>query len=189
MNLKARWIKNFTCFRRENGNILLLFAGTLTVLIFFVGISMDLGLIYLKRNALMNLCQLVKEDRFTFQDSIRYSNNPGRDSFMMIEDAMKRNHFDGTVKVYFKEVPPESNYRYYRIRTQLSEEYSYTFLRIFGADTTTITVYFDGGETYGEGLSDVIWHPSSPVSSYNGSYTSRSGGGCDYDSADMPSEW
>jgi hypothetical protein len=189
MNIKARWIKNFASFSRENGNILLLFAGTLTVLIFFVGISMDLGLIYLKRNALMNLCQLVKEDRFTFQDSIRYSDNPGLDSYMMIEEATRRNDFDGTIKVYFKEDIPESNYRYYQIRTQLSEEYSYTFLRLFGATTTTITVYFDGGETYGEGLSDVIWHPDSSVSSYNGSYTSRPGGGFDYDSSDIPADW
>ncbi len=189
MKIKSRWLKYFACFSRENGNILLLFAGTLTILIFFVGISMDLGLIYLKRNALMNLCQIVKEDRFTFQDSIRYSDNPGQDSYVMIEDAMRRNNFDGTVKVYFKEKPPESNYRNYQIRTQLSEEYSYTFLRLFGATTTTITVYFDGGETYGEGISDVIWHPSTPVSSYNGSYTSQSGGGYDYDSSDMPADW
>ncbi|RFZ75654.1 hypothetical protein DS742_27855 [Lacrimispora amygdalina] len=189
MKCKTRWKKKLACFDREDGNILLLFAGSLTVLIFFIGISMDLGLIYLKRNALMNLCQLVKEDRFTFQDSIRYSDNPGKDSFTMIEDALRRNHFDGTVKVYFKEEAPETNYRYYKIRTQLSEEYSYTFLKIFGADTTTITVYFDGGETYGEGISDVIWHPALPVSSYNGSYTSQPDGSCDYDSGDMPADW
>ncbi|WP_349672914.1 pilus assembly protein TadG-related protein [Lacrimispora sp.] len=189
MKCKTRWKKKLACFDREDGNILLLFAGCLTVLIFFIGISMDLGLIYLKRNALMNLCQLVKEDRFTFQDSIRYSDNPGKDSFTMIEDALRRNHFDGTVKVYFKEDAPETNYRYYKIRTQLSEEYSYTFLKIFGADTTTITVYFDGGETYGEGISDVIWHPALPVSSYNGSYTSQPDGSFGYDSADIPADW
>lgn len=186
---KVRRKKWFTYFGRENGNILLLFAGALTVIIFFVGISMDFGLIYLKRNALMNLCQLVKEDRFTFQDTIRYSDDPGRESFLIIEDTMRRNNFDGTVKVYFYEQPPASNYRYYQIRTQLSEEYSYTFLKIFGADTATVTVYFDGGETYGEGLADVVWHPLAPVSSYNGSYTSRPGGGCDYDSSDFPQDW
>ncbi|MEY8353961.1 hypothetical protein AALB39_11450 [Lachnospiraceae bacterium 54-53] len=181
--------KGLVRFGREDGNILLLFAGALTVIIFFVGISMDFGLICIKRNALMNLCQLAKEDRFAFQDTIRYSDNPGQDSYRMIEDIMRNNNFDGTVKVYFYERPPESSYRYYQIRTQLSEEYSYTFLRIFGASTTTITVHFDGGETYGEGLSDVVWHPSSPVSGYNGSYTSRPDGGCDYDSSDIPEDW
>ena len=189
MKMRIRRKKAFKGLCREDGNILLLFAGALTVIIFFVGISMDFGLICIKRSALMNLCQLAKEERFAFQDTIRYSENPGLDSYQMVEDVMRNNNFKGTVKVYFYERMPESSYRYYRIRTQLSEEYSYTFLRIFGISTTTITAYYDGGETYGEGISDVVWHPSSPVFLYNGSYTSREGGGYDYNNSDIPGDW
>ena len=176
-------------FKREDGNILVLFASVLTILIFFIGLSLDVGMLFLRRNSMQSLCQMVREDRFTYQDSIRYASNPGLESYQIISDTMAANAFDGTVKVYFYEEPPAANYRYYRIRTELSDEYSFTFARLFGLDTMTLTVFLDGGETYGEGLSDVVWYPPLSAASYNGSYTSQPGGGYIYDGADLPSSW
>ncbi len=176
-------------FKQERGNMIILFAGTLVVLIFFIGLSLDIGMICLQRNSMQNLCQIVREDRFTYQDTIRYAENPGEASYQIIYDTLKGNGFDGTVKVYFYEKEPESNNRSYRIRTELSEEYAYTFGRIFGKTTDTITVSLDGGETYGEGGLDVVWHSPKDVSTYNGSYTSQSDGGYAYDSGDIPADW
>ncbi|WHH57947.1 Tad domain-containing protein [Petroclostridium sp. X23] len=176
-------------FKQENGNIIILFAGTLVVLIFFIGLSLDIGMICLHRNSMQSLCQLIREDRFTYQDTIRYAENPGLTSYQIIYDTMTDNNFNGTVKVYFYEETPESNYRYYRIRTELSKEYAYTFARIFGLTTTTVTVSLDGGETYGESLKDMIWYSPIAVSSYNGSYTSQFGGGYVYDNHDIPADW
>ena len=173
----------------EKGNVILLFAVTLLILIFFTGISLDLGMIYMKRNELIDLCQIVREDRFTYQDTIRYADNPGLTSYQIISDTMLDNNFSGTVKVYFQEQQPESNYRYYRTQTQLCTDYTYTFLRLFGLTTTTITAAINGGETYGEGLNDVVWYPQLAVDDYNGSYTSTSGGGYIYDAADKPADW
>lgn len=175
-------------FEQESGNIIVLFAGTLIVLIFFIGLSLDIGMICLQRNSMQNLCQLIREDRFTCQDTIRFADNPGETSYQLVYDALKGN-FDGTVKVYFKEKTPQSNDREYRIRTELSKEYSYTFAKVLGMTTTTVTVSLDGGESYGEGGSDVVWYPPDPVSSYNGSYTSQSDGTYVYDNKDFPGDW
>lgn len=175
--------------RQERGNITILFAGMLVVLIFFIGLSLDIGIICLQRNSMQNLCQLIREDRFINQDTIRYADNPGLASYQIIYDTMADNHFNGTVKVYFKEEPPQSNDRDYRIRTELSEEYSFTFARIFGLTTTTVTVSLDGRETYGDKGTDMVWYPPLSVSNYNGSYISQSGGGYVYDSHDIPAGW
>ncbi|WP_134220042.1 Tad domain-containing protein [Pelotomaculum sp. FP] len=181
--------KTLCFFKKESGDTIVLFAGMFVVLIFFIGLSLDIGMIYLQRNSMQNLCQLIRENRFTYQDTIRFADNPGEASYNIIDDAMRDNGFDGTVKVYFKEEQPVSNYRDYRIRTQLSEEYSFTFARIFGLTTTTITVFLDGRETYGEGGDDVVWHPPIQVTEYNGSYTSKSGGGYVYNNHDFPTNW
>ncbi len=176
-------------FKKENGDMIILFAGILVVLIFFIGLSLDVGMIVLHRNSMQNLCQLVREDRFTYQDTIRYADNPGLTSYQIIYDTMMDNDFDGTVKVYFNEEIPKYNYRHYRIRTELSKEYDYTFARIFGLTTTTITVSLDGGEIYGESLNDVVWYSSIPVSEYNGSYSSLPNGQYEYLKHDIPADW
>jgi|GEM_PF-912970 hypothetical protein len=176
----------------EKGNITLLFAATLVLLIFFIGVSLDLGMIYMERNELIDLCQVIREDRFTYQDTIRFAENPGLTSYRIISDTMADNGFDGTVKVYFSEREPESNYRYYRIRTKLSVKYSYSFLRLFGLNSATVSAFVDGGETYGEGINDVVWYPQMPVSRYNGSYTGTGAGGYGgyvYDASDLPADW
>lgn len=178
------------CFSREDGNILILFAGALTVIILMVGIALDLGMIYMRRNDLIDLCQIARERRFTYQDTIRYAENPGQATYKIVYDAIRENGFDGTVKVYFKEDEPEPNYRYYQVRTQLKEQYNYTFLRLFGMDSVTITVFLDGGESYGEQGTDMIWHPTNPCSVYNGSYTSNGNSEFSFfEAGDFPSDW
>lgn len=176
-------------FKQENGNIIILFAGTLIVLIFFLGLSLDIGMICLQRNSMQNLCQLLREDRFTCQDTIRFAENPGLASYELVYNTMNDNNFDGTVKVYFYEKTPQNNYREYLVRTELSQEYSFAFARVLGFTTTTITVSLDGGESYGEGGADVVWRPIYSVSDYNGSYTSQPDGVPCYNSSEIPPEW
>ena len=176
-------------YEQERGNIIVLFALTLVVLIFFIGLSIDISMICLQRNTMQDLCQIIREDRFTYQDTIRYADNPGLTSYQIIYDSLEDNNFNGTVKVYFCEDEPASNYRSYHIRTELSEEYSYSFARIFGFTSRTVTVSLDGGETYGESGNDVVWHSPIAVADYNGSYTSKPSGGYIYDSHDIPPGW
>lgn len=175
--------------KSEEGGIILLFAGILVILIFFVGLSLDMGMLYLKRNNMQNLCQLIREDRFTYQDTIRYADNPGLATYQVAARSLESNDFNGQVKIYFCEDTPQFNYRSYRVRTELSEDFSFAFLQILGLSSIKLTVHLDGGETYGEGGDDVIWYPPEPVSSYNGSYTGEPGGGYTYDRSDLPDDW
>lgn len=181
--------QNEVLWKREDGSIILLFAGCLVLLIFFVGIAIDLSLANMQRNDLENLCQVLRQDRFTYQDTIRYGENPGAIMYQIVSDTMADNQFDGAIKVYFCEQTPAPNYRYYRTRIQLSEEYSFYFLRLFGADNATISVQIDGAETYGEGMNDMIWHPKLPLARYNGSYTGVAGGDYTFVSGDIPTDW
>lgn len=175
--------------KAERGNIMVLFALTLIVIIGFIGLSVDVGMLSLKRNSLENMLQVVRNDRFTYQDLIRYSDHPGEEVYHVIHDTLVSNGFDGTVKVYFYEQTPVSNQRYYQIRTVLSDDFTYYFARVFGMTTTTVSVSLDGGEAVGDGSSDVVWYPEELPSIYNGSYTSQPGGGFVHVSSDIPPEW
>lgn len=175
--------------KAERGNIMVLFAGALVVIIGFIGLSLDIGMLALQRNSLENMLQVIRNDRFTYQDKIRYSSEPGEDLFEVIQETLVANDFDGTVTVYFYEIPPEHNFRKYNIRTVLSKDFSFNFARIFGLNTTTISVALDGGEKVGDRGNDVVWHPDVPPASYNGSYTSREGGGHIFAPGDIPAEW
>ena len=163
------------CASHEDGNILILFAGFLVLIIFMIGLMLDLGMIYMRRNDLMDLCQVAREERLSRQDSIRYAENPGELTYDIVSNSVRKNGFKGTVKVYFYEKEPEWNDRSYKVRVVLSEEYHYTFLRILpNVTSSTITVYLDGIEEYGDkrdDLDDMIWHPTGGPNGYNGSYT------------------
>ena len=175
----------------EEGNGTLLFAFSLVILLFFLGIGMDLGLYYAKQTDLENLCQLMRENRFTYQDSMRYADNPGQTAYDLAAGTMQKNSFAGTVTVYFQEdlQPAEANARHYRIRTELSEDFSFYFLRIFGAHPVLVQAYVDDIENYGEGGNDVIWHPAVTPDSYSGSYTGAAGGACSFVRGDFPPDW
>jgi len=174
----------------EDGNILLIFAGSMVLIAFFIGICLDVSMIYMKRNSMQNILQIIREERFTYQDTIRYADNPALTTYHIAYNAAGENEFGGTVKVYFCEEDPEPNYRSYQVRILLTDECPFYFGRIFGLNTMPLRVTLDGGESYGEGSADVIWHSPLPVSSYNGAYTGSIGDGhVVYDSTDLPLDW
>lgn len=174
---------------KEDGNILLIFAGSMVVIAFFIGICLDISMIYMERNSMQNLLQIIREERFTHQETIRYSENPALATYEIAHDTAAENGFGGTLKVYFYEEEPSYNYRRYQVRIMLIKESPLYFGRIFGLNTMLLKTSLDGGESYGEGFADVIWHSPRPVSSYNGAYTGIMGGGYVYDGADLPSDW
>lgn len=156
--------------KKENGNTTVLFASLIVILIGFIGMAIDIGIVYMRRSDLGNLCQLIRDDRFTHQDSIRFADNPGASTYEIVADAMKDNNFKGEIKVYFFEKKPEPNYRKYITRVELSEDVPVYFLKLFGLKSFKIKAYIDGEDNYGEGNLDRIWHPAMPESAYNGLY-------------------
>ncbi|MDO4788863.1 MAG: hypothetical protein Q4A19_06880 [Johnsonella sp.] len=177
--------------KEEEGNIIVLFAGTLLLLCFFVGIAFDLSLYYTRKNDLENLCRLLREDRFTHQDSIRYADNPGAKNYIIASKTLQDNGFAGDLSVFFKEesFPAQANSRQYKIRIELSENFDFHFLKIFGLSNVRVKAYIDGKENYGEGGSDVIWHPSAAAETYSGVYSGSAGSGYSFTQGTFPSGW
>ncbi|HZK57088.1 MAG TPA: hypothetical protein VFD17_02160 [Clostridia bacterium] len=156
----------------EEGNVLIIFAGSMILIAFFLGILIDVSMIYMDNNAMQNLLQIIREERFTHQDTIRYSNNPAVETYMIARESAMENGFDGEIKVYFKEEVPETDrsFRSYKVKILLRKESPFYFGRIFGLDTIALGAGLDGGESYGDGSLDVIWYPPMNASGYNGSY-------------------
>ena len=182
---------NIKILKKENGDILVLFAGLFILIVFCLALVIDVGMIYLRRNQMQDICQVIRKDRFTYEDTVRYSDNPAEDCFKNIYNSATKNGFNGNVKVYFNEKEPQCNKRSYKTRTVLTEKYKFTVARILGFDETNIEVFIDVDETYGEGRADMIWHPKTPISSYNGSYTSLDDGTNNFvfTAGDIPSDW
>lgn len=181
---------NIKKLKNENGDILVIFAGVFILIVFCLALVIDVGMIYVRKNQMQDVCQVIREDRFTYEDSVRYSENPAVCCFDGIFYSARKNGFDGQIKVYFKEEEPESNRRSYKTRTVLTEKYEYTFAKILGFNETEISVSIDVDETYGEGRTDMIWHPTKSVSTYNGLYESFDrGDGHSFISGEIPSDW
>ena len=189
MNSRKNHGKMF--FIKEEGNILLIFAGSMILIMFFIGLALDLSMIYMHQNSLQDFLQIIREDRFANQDSIRFSDNPALTTYNIAYDVAEKNGFTGILKVYFLEDEPEHNYRSYKIRVELADESPFYFGKIFGLNKINLRARLDGGESYGEGFADVVWHSPIHVDNYNGSYSGKIGGFPTYvyDNNDLPSDW
>ena len=176
-------------FIKEEGNVLMIFAASMILIAFFIGICLDLSIVYMEHNSMQSMLQIIREERFTFQETIRYADNPAVTTYKIVNEAAEKNGFEGKLKVYFYEEEPSHNYRRYQVRIVLTKESPLYFGKIFGLNTVTLNAGLDGGESYGEGFADIVWHPPYSVSVYNGSYSGKDGGGYVYDSSDLPPDW
>lgn len=163
-------IKGF--LKDEKGNVLIIFAGSIILMAFFIGLIIDVSMIYMDNNSMQNLLQIIREERFTHQDTIRYAEDPALETYKLVHDSARKNGFNGKIKMYFKEEERDrdTSFRSYRVRIVLEDESDFYFGRLFGLDTISLSAKLDGGESYGDGSTDVIWYPPGDVSDYNGSY-------------------
>ena len=174
---------------REEGNIILLFAGVLVILIAFVGLALDMGMLLVRRNELQNLCDLVRESRFAHQDTIRFADDPGLTSYQVATQAIVNNGFGGELTFYYREDTPADNRRKYIVRTELTEEFEFSFLKVIGLDAMDIVVRADGGGDYGESTNDVVWRPAGNVANFNGTYRGTIAGLLSFDPGAFPADW
>lgn len=182
--------------KEEEGAVLVIFALTLFVLLFFAGLATDFSMLYMRRSELQDLCNLVKTEQFTRQDEIRFANNPGLVMADNVNDLMKANGFYGDVDLYFMEEEveytdhhePVDNQRAYRMRVVLHEDFPYNFMRLFKQTTAHLTAYQDVEATFGDGGNDVIWKPGEK-DKYNGLYRIRNGNVIIPPLKVLPSDW
>jgi len=175
--------------KNEDGNVVVLFAFLFILFVFCMALVVDVGIIYMQRNEMQDICRMIREDRFAYENSIKYADNPAVEYYNHIYDSIQNNNFEGEFTLYYKEKKPESNERSYKIRIQLKREYNFTLGKLLGFDSTDIIVHIDGEETFGEKKLDMIWHPKKAISTYNGSYTSDGKKQYTYVYNDYPSEW
>ncbi len=179
-------------FNKEDGNIIIIFAFSIVVLTGFIGLAVDLGMIYMKRNELENLCQMVKADKLDNADMIRYADNPGATSYNVLSENLSRNNFNGTLTLYFQEYESADNSRKIRTKAVLETRQDCYFLRLFGIRDVGLHADTSGEEVYGdsrnEGISR-IWRPAANATTYNGSYKGSAPGSYTFVPGDKPSKW
>lgn len=166
----------------ESGNILVMFACSLFVLIFFIGLAVDVSMILWQKGQLVNDAQLIKNNRFVYQESVRYSDDPGKEFEDRALQTLKLNNYDGGGKIYFYEYSRKKEERKVKVRVELNKKANTYFFQVFGVKSIPISTSIDFEDTYGEykkNPSDPksenrVWHPKKFASEYNGTYEFKS---------------
>lgn len=134
--------------RKEKGNVIVLFALTLVILVIFMGLSIDFGLMYSKRNHLIEVGQLAREARFGELPYIMQADDPNA----ALNDVVKRCVVENGIpedqfSTVFRDTRLTHMQRTFTIDIYLWDTYEFTFLKIFGIKQQEIRVHINGGGT------------------------------------------
>lgn len=154
----------------ERGAVALFTALTMLILIFFVGLAIDLSMVFMDKSDLDDLCQVVCEDRYVHDDLVRFANDPAQATVSYVTTALVSNGFTGEFEVTFNESSRSKNKRVIDVDVTLTRESPLFFLKLFGASSPTVSSTVSYEDVYGEGGDDVVWAPVASASSYNGTY-------------------
>lgn len=162
----------------ESGNILVMFACSLIVLVFFIGLTIDVSMVLWQKGQLVNDAQLIKNNRFVYQESVRYADKPGEEFEKRALQTLKLNNYEGSGKIYFNEYSRKEEERKVKVRVELNKDANTYFFQVFGVKTIPISTSIDFEDTYGEYEKDPsgkpnenkVWHPKDLTSEYNGTY-------------------
>ena len=162
----------------EDGNIIVMFACSLIVLIFFIGLAVDVSMVLWQKGQLVNDVQLIKNNRFVYQESVRYAEKPGEEFEKRALQTLKSNNYKGAGKIYFNEYSRKEHERKVKVRVELNKEADTYFFQVFGIKHVPISTSIDFEDTYGEYDKDPsgtpnqnkVWHPRDLTSEYNGTY-------------------
>lgn len=124
-------------FIKQNGDVLVIFALLFTVLVGFVSLSADLGLVYMQRAEMLEIAQLMRDTRFDLEAGnaeLTHSGTPGELMFTKMNEIARLNDFNGTVQIIYYEYETSSYSRRYKVRINLYDTYQYTTLRLLGFD-------------------------------------------------------
>lgn len=182
----------------ESGNILVMFACSLIVLIFFIGLAVDVSMVLWQKGQLVNDAQLIKNNRFVYQESVRYADKPGEEFEKRALQTLKLNNYEGSGKIYFHEYSRKEEERKVKVRVELNKNANTYFFQVFGVKTIPISTSVDFEDTYGEYEKDPsgepnknkVWHPKDLASEYNGTYAFASASATPgRTSSDLPSDF
>lgn len=192
------------CLRQEKGDMVVLFALSLVILLGFVSLAIDIGMVNVKRAAMMDLCQQMRKARLDAKEYIMNAKDPGLMIYEISNNCARENGFEGDLIVYYMEesdpAAPTSAWvdrRTYTVRVVLKQKYQFAFAAAFfaGPGSQEITVYLDGGEQKTSGKSEwaekvPVWHPGSDLRTGSFSRMDPAGsGGYSYIAGDYPAGW
>lgn len=197
-------MRNIRLKKQEKGSVVVFFALGLVLLLSFVSLAIDIGMVNMKKAKMMDVCQQIRKARIDAKDYILNASNPGAMIYEISNQAAIENNFEGQLKVYYSErtepVSPSDNWvdkRSYKVRIELQQEYTFAFAvgMLVGGGPQTITVTLDGAEvktsTGNKEIGKVpVYYPKGNVK--NGSFKRTDligAGGYDYNASDLPSGW
>lgn len=185
--------------KAENGIAAVLFAISLMVLLGFVSLAVDVGMINMKRAHMMDLCQQMRRARLAAGDFIMSADDPARLIYEITNDCAIDNGFTGGLKVYYAEesvpVYPTSEWverRTSRVRIELTQEMRFTMAAaVFSHPNKEIKIYLDGGEMKSDPYGTApVWYPYEKLKT--GSYERQDNTGVkepDFKEGDLPAGW
>lgn len=141
----------------ENGDILVLFAGVIIILIMFLALSTDVILAYSKKDKLVEIGNLMKDARFDLGEELWNADVP-QDKLREISwEIAKRNGLTvDQMKIEWTPVKNNPNIREAKTVVTLTDEYECTTLKMLGIDKLPIKVVVEGSQVkYGS----MIWSP------------------------------
>lgn len=160
----------FNRYKDERGAVSVIAALTMVIMIFFMGLALDMSMVLMDKSELDNLCQVVCDDRYVHDDLVRFSDNPAQATVDYTTAALVSNGFSGELEVAFDESSRAKDKRVIDVDVTIRRESPLYFLKLFGASAITVSSTVSYEDVYGEGGDDVVWAPTASTSSYNGTY-------------------
>lgn len=143
----------------ENGDILILFAGTLILVIVFLGLSTDVILAFNKRNKLVEIGKLIGEARVDLGEELWSSENPESTLNEIAWEIGKRNGLKrNQVSAKWTVIQETNSYRVVNTSIELTDVYKCSTLKMIGINELPIKVNMSGGQDKNTGAIP-IWFP------------------------------
>ena len=143
--------------KNEKGNITILFAFVLILLMVLLGLSIDVALAFNKRDKLIEVGNLIRDARFDLSEELWHAYYPESVLREIARDiAVKNNLSPNQVDVKWKETYNNTSKREAQIDVIMTDVYECTILKLFGVDELPIKVIIPGFQYK---KANVVWRP------------------------------
>lgn len=148
--------------KSEKGDIIILSAFLFVILIGFLALIVDVGVMFAYRGKMYEIANVMRDTRFTknitIGDVTMSSTNPGEYFAGMLSSYARKNGFKGEITIIYKEKYPQQNKRDFKITIILKDKYRPKFLSLFGYKEMEVGIKLDGSGTSERSNIYYPWH-------------------------------
>ena len=135
--------------KSEQGDILILFAATLIMIIFFLAATSDIVLAFSKKERLEELADIMLELRIDASEELWNSESPAHLYNEYVQDIARKNNLrPDQVHIGWTDMPTqpgyENNQRIIKVDVLLTDNYETSILKMFGIENLPIRVKKSG---------------------------------------------